>query len=104
MLNALTVDVEEYFHPTEVQSGVDIRQWDTLPSRVGDEVSRILDLFESHKTKATFFILGGFPQRHPPTIRATVREEHKMAVIAIFIAWSIPFPQMSSGGIRGKRL
>ena len=84
MLNALTVDVEEYFHPTEVQSGVDIRQWDTLPSRVGDEVSRILDLFESHKTKATFFILGWVAQRHPATIRAIVSAGHEIGCHSYF--------------------
>ena len=27
MLNALTVDVEEYFHPTEVQAAVDQSRW-----------------------------------------------------------------------------
>ena len=27
MLNAVTVDVEEYFHPTEVQAAVDQSRW-----------------------------------------------------------------------------
>jgi len=78
MLNALTVDVEEYFHPTEVQASVDGSQWALLPSRVGDELACILDLLESNKTKATFFVLGWVAQRHPATVRAIVSAGHEI--------------------------
>src|SRR5690242_14525117 len=78
MLNALTVDVEEYFHPTEVQASVDASQWAHLPSRVGEQVSRILDLFESHQTKATFFILGWIAQRHPAVVRSIMSAGHEI--------------------------
>jgi polysaccharide deacetylase family protein (PEP-CTERM system associated) len=78
MLNALTVDVEEYFHPTEVQASVDGIQWSLLPSRVGDQLSRVLDLLESTQTKATFFILGWVAQQHPATVRAIVSRGHEI--------------------------
>ena len=78
MWNALTVDVEEYFHPTEVQASVDGNQWALLPSRVGDELSRILDLLQTNKTKATFFVLGWVAQRHPAAVRAIVSAGHEI--------------------------
>jgi polysaccharide deacetylase family protein (PEP-CTERM system associated) len=78
MLNALTVDVEEYFHPTEVQSGVTASQWGTLPSRVSDQVARILDLFEAHQATGTFFILGWVAQRRPAVIRAIAAAGHEV--------------------------
>jgi polysaccharide deacetylase family protein (PEP-CTERM system associated) len=78
MLNALTVDVEEYFHPTEVQASIDGSQWALLPSRVGDELTRILDLLATNHSKATFFILGWVAQRHPATVRAIVSAGHEI--------------------------
>src|SRR6476646_1301448 len=58
MLNAATVDVEEYFHPTEVQAAVARSQWPSLPSRVEDQLKQVLALLENRRTKATFFVLG----------------------------------------------
>ena len=43
--NILTVDVEEYFHPTEVQDSLQQRDWDQLPSRIEPETSAVLEMF-----------------------------------------------------------
>lgn len=58
MVNILSVDVEEYFHPSEVQPGVDRSHWDSLPSRVVDSTQRVLELLARHQVSGTFFILG----------------------------------------------
>jgi polysaccharide deacetylase family protein (PEP-CTERM system associated) len=79
MLNVLTVDVEEYFHPTEVQATVNQSRWTALPSRIDDQISRILDLLDSKSTKATFFILGWVAERHPRTVRKIVAAGHEIA-------------------------
>jgi polysaccharide deacetylase family protein (PEP-CTERM system associated) len=79
MLNVLTVDVEEYFHPTEVQATVDQSLWTTLPSRIDDQVSKILELFDSKSTKATFFVLGWVAEHHPRTVRKIVAAGHEIA-------------------------
>ena len=76
MLNILSVDVEEYFHPTEVETGVDRRQWETFPSRVGDQVLRILDLFDRRNVKGTFFILGWVAEKSPAVIRSITAAGH----------------------------
>ena len=58
VINVLTIDVEEYFHPTEIQQVVPVNEWESLSSRVEREVLELLDLFDTHQVKATFFILG----------------------------------------------
>src|SRR5689334_3582421 len=78
MRNALTVDLEEYFHPTEVQASVDVSRWATLPSRVEEQLSRILELLDSHNTKATFFVLGWIAQQRPAAVRRIVAAGHEV--------------------------
>src|SRR5437868_4253027 len=48
MLNALTIDVEEYFHPAEVQHATSIEEWPSLPSRVEAQTDRVLELLDRH--------------------------------------------------------
>lgn len=79
MTNAMTVDVEEYFHPSEVQLHPAARTWDSLPSRVCGQVERILDLFERRETVATFFVLGWVAEKHPALVRAIAARGHEIA-------------------------
>ena len=78
MFNILTIDVEEYFHPTEVQRQLDSSQWDDLPSRVCQQTFRALDLLERHQVKATFFILGWVAERQPEIVQAIARAGHQI--------------------------
>jgi polysaccharide deacetylase family protein (PEP-CTERM system associated) len=78
MLNAVTVDVEEYFHPTEVQSEVDQSRWANLPSRIEPQLKLILALLATRRTKATFFVLGWVAERHPRAIQEIVAAGHEI--------------------------
>jgi polysaccharide deacetylase family protein (PEP-CTERM system associated) len=78
MINVLSVDVEEYFHPSEVQRHIDPTQWDSLPSRIDSQVSEVLDLFQKQQTKATFFILGWVAEHHPQAVSAIVAAGHEI--------------------------
>ena len=78
MLNAITIDVEEYFHPTEVQKSVNFDSWKDLPSRVEDQTFRILDLLASKNSKATFFVLGWVAEHHPRIAQAIVQAGHEI--------------------------
>ncbi len=71
--NAISVDVEDYFHPSEVQQFVDPADWARLPSRVERTTQEVLDLFSRHDVKATFFVLG-WVARHYPALVRTIRE------------------------------
>lgn len=76
MLNALSVDVEEYFHPTELHTSS--HQWSTLPSRIEQQVFQVLDLFDKRGAKATFFILGWIAEKHPAVVRTILSAGHEI--------------------------
>ena len=79
MVNALTIDLEEYFHPTEVQKYVDAASWPGLPSRVEPQTNQLLQLLDARKTRATFFVLGWVAERHPRLVRAIFDAGHEIA-------------------------
>lgn len=79
MLNILTVDVEEYFHPAEVQRSAGPADWKLLPSRVEAQTERVLALLERHSTAATFFVVGWVAERHPQVVRRIAAAGHEIA-------------------------
>jgi len=79
MLNALSIDVEEYFHPSEVQVYVDASQWESFSPRIEEQTRRILDLLAAKNTTATFFILGWVAEHHPHVVRAIADAGHEIA-------------------------
>lgn len=79
VINAMTVDVEDYFQVSAFEPHVDKRDWDHLPHRVEANVDKILQLFDSRDVKATFFTLGWIAQRHPQLVRRIVQQGHELA-------------------------
>ncbi len=78
MINVFSIDVEEYFHPTEVQPFTSPGQWEHYPSRVPGQIGRILDLLDAKQVKATFFVLGWVAERQPAAIRAIRAAGHEI--------------------------
>lgn len=78
MINILTIDVEEYFHPSEVQTAVAPGAWGSLPSRVEPEVNEVLDLLDEKRARATFFVLGWVAERHPALPLAIAARGHEI--------------------------
>ena len=70
MLNALTIDVEDYFHVSGFDGCVSRSQWDDFASRVEDSTRRILDRLAEAGVQATFFVLGWVAERQPELVRA----------------------------------
>jgi polysaccharide deacetylase family protein (PEP-CTERM system associated) len=79
MLNALTFDVEEYFHVEAFRGLIAPHQWDDFPSRVVPSTQRLLDLLEARDTLATFFVLGWVAERHPALVREIQARGHEVA-------------------------
>jgi polysaccharide deacetylase family protein (PEP-CTERM system associated) len=79
MLNAFTVDLEEYFHPTEVQQAAGVQDWATLPSRVSEQTQVLLELLDRNSVRATFFVLGWVAEHHPQVINRIVEAGHEIA-------------------------
>jgi peptidoglycan/xylan/chitin deacetylase (PgdA/CDA1 family) len=69
LLNALSVDVEDYFHVEAFASRISPENWHSFELRVEKNVNLILEIFNKHQSKATFFILGWVAERSPGLIR-----------------------------------
>jgi polysaccharide deacetylase family protein (PEP-CTERM system associated) len=78
IVNAISVDVEDYFHPTELAVSAPMDQWDALPSRVDSATRRTLDLFAEAGVQGTFFILGWVAERHPALVRDIAAAGHEI--------------------------
>jgi polysaccharide deacetylase family protein (PEP-CTERM system associated) len=78
MLNALTVDVEDYFHVTAFEGQVSRHEWDQYPSRVVPNTQRILRLLERHQARGTFFVLGWVAHRFPGLVRDIAAAGHEI--------------------------
>ncbi len=79
MLNAMSVDVEDYFQVQAFAGTIDRGDWDSLPCRVERNVDRLLEIFGEAGVKATFFTLGWIAERYPALIRRIVAEGHELA-------------------------
>jgi len=79
MLNALTIDVEDYFQVNAFEPYVARDTWESYPLRVADNVKRLLDLLDEFQVKATFFVLGWVAERVPGTVREIRGRGHEIA-------------------------
>lgn len=79
IVNALTVDVEDYFQVSAFESRIARSEWDALPGRVEANVDRILKLFDERGARATFFTLGWIAQRYPDMVRRIADAGHELA-------------------------
>lgn len=79
VVNAMTVDVEDYFQVSAFEPYIDKKNWQTLPSRVEINTRRILELFDSYEVRGTFFILGWVAQRYPDLVKKIVDGGHEVA-------------------------
>ena len=78
-VNALTIDVEDYFQVSAFAPFIARSQWDGLPCRAEANVTRILGMLAERDAKATFFTLGWIAERHPAIVRAIVAGGHELA-------------------------
>jgi len=78
-LNALTIDVEDYFQVQALEHRIPREQWSTRPLRVAANVDRMLELLEAAGARATFFTLAWIAEREPAMIRRMVAAGHELA-------------------------
>jgi polysaccharide deacetylase family protein (PEP-CTERM system associated) len=79
VVNALTIDVEDYFQVSALAPHIARATWDSIPCRVERNLDRLLDLLEQKKSRATFFTLGWIAERYPQLIRRFVAGGHEVA-------------------------
>ena len=69
LVNALTIDVEDYFQVQALADTVPRTAWEEMPRRVEANTERLLASFERAGVHATFFMLGWVAERHPALTR-----------------------------------
>lgn len=78
MLNALTIDVEDYYQVSNFEHAIHRKNWDSYPSRVVASTEQILRILDRHATCATFFVLGYVADRHPQLVRDIAAAGHEI--------------------------
>jgi polysaccharide deacetylase family protein (PEP-CTERM system associated) len=80
MKNALSVDVEDYFHVSGFDDVVERDKWDEYPVRFQIGMGKILSVLDRHDVKATFFFLGWIADRYPEAVADVARRGHEVAI------------------------
>ena len=78
MLNAMTIDVEDYFHTEAMSEVITADQWSAMPSRVEENTERLFELFSQHNVSATFFFLGWVADKFPSLVSQAVKLGHEV--------------------------
>jgi polysaccharide deacetylase family protein (PEP-CTERM system associated) len=79
VVNAMSVDVEDYFHVSVFDGIVPRSQWASMESRVCANTTRLLNLFDEYDVRSTFFILGWVAERYPQLVREIAARGHEIA-------------------------
>src|SRR6185503_7031515 len=79
VVNAMTIDVEDYFHVSVFDGLVPRHAWGSMESRVCANTERLLELFDETGVTATFFVLGWVAERFPRLVRQIAAAGHEIA-------------------------
>jgi polysaccharide deacetylase family protein (PEP-CTERM system associated) len=80
-LNALSFDIEDWFHIVEVKAVDNPEEWPRLSAKfslVERYTDRILRICDEGKVKATFFVLGWIAERHPRLVKRIAEAGHEI--------------------------
>lgn len=79
MLNAMSVDVEDWFQVGAFEKVIRREDWDSLTPRVERNTDAVIELFGAAGVKATFFTLGWVAERHPRLMQRIAAAGHEIA-------------------------
>jgi polysaccharide deacetylase family protein (PEP-CTERM system associated) len=79
VLNAFTIDVEDYFHVTGYADVIPPSSWDGFTTRVEGNTESILRMLEDRGLRGTFFVLGWVAQRYPALVKRIAQAGHEVA-------------------------
>lgn len=79
MLNALTIDLEDWFQVSNVEHIIPFEAWDECRPRLVENTGRLLELLATHDVRATFFVLGWNARRFPGLVRDIKAAGHEVA-------------------------
>jgi polysaccharide deacetylase family protein (PEP-CTERM system associated) len=79
VINALTIDVEDYYCVSAFDPVVGFENWTAQECRLGPNMERILSILAKEGVRATFFVLGWVAEHFPGIVEAIHRVGHEVA-------------------------
>jgi polysaccharide deacetylase family protein (PEP-CTERM system associated) len=79
IVNAFTIDVEDYFQVSALAPSVSRESWPTRELRVERNMDLILGLLAERNVRGTFFVLGWVAERVPELVRKIAAAGHEVA-------------------------
>jgi polysaccharide deacetylase family protein (PEP-CTERM system associated) len=76
MINALTVDVEDWYQTADFR--FDTSKWDSFEDRIEKNTEIFLELFDKYNVKGTFFVLGYIAKKHPGLVKRIAERGHEI--------------------------
>ena len=104
--NALTVDVEDYFHVSAFASSIPRDSWASRAPRVVENTHKLLAIFDQFGVRGTFFVLGWVAERHPRLVKEIAARGHEIACHGMShrLVYEQPREQFYDETLRSKRL
>ena len=78
IINALSFDIEDWFHMVEIDAVSNTNDWPGLESIVERYTEWIVQTVNESRVRATFFVLGWVAQRHPGLVRMIAEAGHEL--------------------------
>src|SRR5262245_47034870 len=78
IVNAMSVDVEDYFHVSVFDGIVPRAEWEQMESRVWANTDRLLNIFDEYHVRSTFFVLGWVGERCADLVRRIAARGHEV--------------------------
>jgi polysaccharide deacetylase family protein (PEP-CTERM system associated) len=79
VLNALSIDVEDYYMVSAFEKQISRGDWTRLESRVEKNTLRILYIMDGHGARGTFFVVGWIGDHIPGLVKEIHRRGHEVA-------------------------
>ena len=79
MLNAISIDLEDWFCVYNFSTVIKKEDWNEFEYRVEKNTKRMLDILDKFDTKATFFVLGWIANKSPELIKEIEQRGHEIA-------------------------
>jgi polysaccharide deacetylase family protein (PEP-CTERM system associated) len=80
ILNAFTVDLEDWFCVGNMEGVFPPSSWRELELRLENPVALLLELLKKHGARATFFVLGWIAERCPEVVRKISDAGHEIGL------------------------
>ena len=77
-VHALSVDLEDWFHASNLARAIPRGHWDEVPSRIEIGTRRLLKLFADAGARGTFFALGWLVERFPSLVGEILDAGHRI--------------------------